>query len=137
MRPLNLHVHRFIMVSLFYTACVFYTVRVWYIPYAYGIYHTRMVRSSVPYAYGISHTRMVIPYAYRNVRVCIVYSYNIIVDIRVATCIYIASYSMQLLMHAYHSNIADNIYTRMHACTNHIYAQTFLPDFVDDDVHEY
>ena len=30
----------------------FYTIRVWYIPYAYGTYHTRMVCFSVPYAYG-------------------------------------------------------------------------------------
>jgi len=29
---------------MFYTACVYCTVRVWYIPYAYGLYHTRMVK---------------------------------------------------------------------------------------------
>ena len=34
------------------TVCVFYTIRVWYIPYAYDTYHTRMVCFSVPYTYG-------------------------------------------------------------------------------------
>ena len=34
------------------TVRVFHTIRVWYIPYAYGTYHTRMVCFSVPYAYG-------------------------------------------------------------------------------------
>ena len=55
------HVSR---VTLFYTICVFCTVRVWYIPYAYGIYHTRTVRFSVPYAYGIDIRVWYVPYAY-------------------------------------------------------------------------
>ena len=29
---------------MFCTIRVFYTIRVWYIPYAYGMYHTRMVQ---------------------------------------------------------------------------------------------
>ena len=50
--------------QLFYTICVFCTVRVWYVPYAYGIYHTRTVRFSVPYAYGIDIRVWYVPYAY-------------------------------------------------------------------------
>ena len=34
------------------TIHVFHTIRVWYIPYAYGTYHTRMVCFSVSYVYG-------------------------------------------------------------------------------------
>ena len=40
------------LVSLLCTVCVFHTIRVWYIPYVYGTYHTRMVCFSVPYTYG-------------------------------------------------------------------------------------
>ena len=39
-----------------------YTIRVWYIPYAYGMNHTRMVRFRRLYAYG---TILAIPYAYQ------------------------------------------------------------------------
>ena len=62
--------------AMFYTICVFCTVRVWYVPYAYGMYHTRMVHTIRvwPYAYGMYHTRMVctirvwyIPYAYGTI----------------------------------------------------------------------
>ena len=52
------------IVRLFYTICVFCTVRVWYVPYAYGTYHTRTVRFSVPYAYGIDIRVWYVPYAY-------------------------------------------------------------------------
>ena len=38
--------------SLLGTVRVFHTVRVRYIPYAYGMYCTRMVCFPVPYAYG-------------------------------------------------------------------------------------
>ena len=38
--------------ELLCTVRVFHTIRVWYVPYAYGTYHTRMVCFSVPYAYG-------------------------------------------------------------------------------------
>ena len=31
------------MLVMFYTICVFCTIRVWYVPYAYGTYHTRTV----------------------------------------------------------------------------------------------
>ena len=51
-------------VAVFYTICVFCTVRVWYVPYAYGTYHTRTVRFSVPYAYGIDIRVWYVPYAY-------------------------------------------------------------------------
>ena len=51
-------------VEMFYTICVFCTVRVWYVPYAYGTYHTRTVRFSVPYAYGIDIRVRYVPYAY-------------------------------------------------------------------------
>ena len=40
------------------------TIRVWYVPYAYGTYHTRTVRFSVPYAYGIDIRVWYVPYAY-------------------------------------------------------------------------
>ena len=30
-------------------------IRVWYVSYAYGTYHTRMVYKIVPYAYGIKY----------------------------------------------------------------------------------
>ena len=35
--------------DLYVYICVFCTVRVWYVPNAYGTYHTRTVRFSVPY----------------------------------------------------------------------------------------
>ena len=30
------------------------TIRVWYVPYAYGMYHTRTVQFCIPYAYGMT-----------------------------------------------------------------------------------
>ena len=36
----------------------------YFVPYAYGTYHTRTVRFSVPYAYGIDIRVWYVPYAY-------------------------------------------------------------------------
>ena len=47
------------------------TIRVWYIPYAYGTYHTRTVRFSVPYAYGIGIRVRYVPYAYYAFSQCL------------------------------------------------------------------
>ena len=60
-----------IWVCLFYTICVFCTVRVWYVPYAYGMHHTRTVRFSVPYAYGMDIRVWYVPYAYYAFSQCL------------------------------------------------------------------
>ena len=52
---------------VFCTVRVFYTVRVWYIPYAYGMYHTRTVQFCIPYAYGMTIRVWYVPYAYNDV----------------------------------------------------------------------
>ena len=80
------NIYALLPVYMFYTICVFCTVRVWYVPYAYGTYHTRTVRFSVPYAYGIDIRVWYVPYAYgkyhtRTVRFSVPYAYGI--DIRV------------------------------------------------------
>ena len=54
-------------VTLFCTVRVFYTVRVWYIPYVYGMYHTRTVQFCIPYAYGMTIRVWYVPYAYNDV----------------------------------------------------------------------
>ena len=48
---------------LYHTHMV-HTVRVWYVPYAYGMYYTRMVQFCIPYAYGMIIRVWYIPYAY-------------------------------------------------------------------------
>ena len=43
----------------------------YFVPYAYGMYHTRTVRISVPYAYGIAIRVWYVPYAYYAFSQCL------------------------------------------------------------------
>jgi len=66
-----LFIHVLYRMRISYRTRMVHTVRVWYVPYAYG-------KNFIPYAFGTYHTRMVIPYTYgTNIQYTrIVYNYN-------------------------------------------------------------
>ena len=52
------------VIALFCPICVYWPIRVWDVPYAYGTSHTRMGYPVRVWANMMSHTRMGVPYEY-------------------------------------------------------------------------
>ena len=67
--PLILYTYGYVVRRLVIIIIMFCTIRVWYIPYAYGMYHTRMVQFCIPYACGRIIRVWYVPYAYNDVYV--------------------------------------------------------------------
>ena len=55
------------MVAMFCTISVFIPYAyIWYVPYLYGMYYTRMVQFCMPYAYDLTIRVWYVPYVFND-----------------------------------------------------------------------
>ena len=82
-----------------------HTIRVWYIPYAYGMYRTRMVQFCIPYAYGTYHTSLMMQYVQIACHACLnAYSYSFFIYgsiLLACSCMQAAIYSTYIIIHSF------------------------------------